>query len=70
MRRFHHQWLPDTLWVEETFPALTAQELVERGHKLARRSWIGQVEAIAIDPQTGERLGAADPRRQGAAVGY
>jgi len=68
--RFHHQWLPDTLWVEETFPALTAQELVERGHKLARRSWIGQVEAIAIDPQTGERLGAADPRRQGAAVGY
>jgi gamma-glutamyltranspeptidase/glutathione hydrolase len=68
--RFHHQWLPDTLWIEETFPARTAQELAARGHKVEPRNWIGQVEAIGIDPQTGERLGAADPRRQGAAVGY
>lgn len=68
--RFHHQWLPDTLWVEETFPARTAEELVARGYQIRRRAWIGQVEAIAIDPQTGERLGAADPRRQGAAAGY
>ncbi|HEX2711150.1 MAG TPA: gamma-glutamyltransferase, partial [Candidatus Acidoferrales bacterium] len=68
--RFHHQWLPDTLWVEETFPVHAAEELVARGYQVRRRAWIGQVEAIAIDPQTGERLGAADPRRQGAAVGY
>ncbi len=68
--RFHHQWLPDTLWIEETFPALEAQELAARGHNVQRRSWIGQVEAIGIDPQTSERLGAADPRRQGAAIGY
>ncbi len=68
--RFHHQWLPDTLWVEETFPAAAAQELAARGHKVQPRSWIGQVEAIGIDAQTGERLGAADPRRQGAAAGY
>ncbi len=68
--RFHHQWLPDILWIEETFPALEAQELAARGHNVQRRSWIGQVEAIGIDPQTGERLGAADPRRQGAAIGY
>lgn len=68
--RFHHQWLPDTLWIEETFPARTAGELVARGYQVTRRTWIGQVEAIAIDPQTGERLGTADPRRQGAAVGY
>ena len=68
--RFHHQWLPDILWIEETFPVLEAQELAARGHNVQRRSWIGQVEAIGIDPQTGERLGAADPRRQGAAIGY
>jgi gamma-glutamyltranspeptidase/glutathione hydrolase len=68
--RFHHQWLPDTLWIEEVFPASTAEQLVERGYKVKPRSWIGQVEAIGIDPQTGERLGAADPRRQGAATGY
>lgn len=68
--RFHHQWLPDTLWVEEIFPPETARQLVERGHKVAPRSWIGEVNAIGIDRQTGERLGAADPRRQGAALGY
>ncbi|PYU17159.1 MAG: gamma-glutamyltransferase [Acidobacteria bacterium] len=68
--RFHHQWMPDTLWIENTFPEETARELAARGHHLQRRSWIGQVQAIGIDPQTGERLGAADARRQGAAVGY
>ena len=68
--RFHHQWLPDILWIEETFPAAAAQELAARGHTVQRRSWIGQVNAIGIDPQAGERLGAADPRRRGAAIGY
>jgi gamma-glutamyltranspeptidase / glutathione hydrolase len=68
--RFHHQWLPDTLWVEETFPAAVARELTGRGYQVQPRSWIGQVEAIGIDPQTGERLGVADPRRQGAAIGF
>jgi len=68
--RFHHQWLPDILWVEETFPAAAAQELAARGHTVQRRSWIGQVNAIGIDPQAGARLGAADPRRRGAAIGY
>ena len=68
--RFHHQWLPDTLWVEETFPDRTVQQLIERGHRVERRSWIGHVEAIGIDPHTGERLGAADPRPAGTALGY
>ncbi len=68
--RFHHQWLPDILWVEETFPAAATQELAARGHTIQPRSWIGQVNAIGIDPHTGERLGAADPRRRGAAIGY
>ncbi len=68
--RFHHQWLPDILWVEETFPAATLTKLAALGHTVQRRSWIGQVNAIGIDPQTGERLGAADPRRRGAAMGY
>ncbi len=68
--RFHHQWMPDALWIENTFPAAVAQELAQRGHSVHRRAWIGQVEAIGIDPKTGDRLGAADPRRQGSAIGY
>jgi gamma-glutamyltranspeptidase / glutathione hydrolase len=69
--RFHHQWMPDELTIEQTIPESLAQQLVQLGYKLDRkRSWIGQVEAIGIDPRTHERLGAADPRRRGAAVGY
>lgn len=68
--RFHHQWLPDTLAAEQTFPASVAQALEARGHKIVRRAHIGLVNAIGIDPRTGERLGAADPRDQGAAKGY
>ncbi|MCL4523313.1 MAG: gamma-glutamyltransferase family protein, partial [Acidobacteria bacterium] len=68
--RFHHQWMPDTLYLEEIFPKDVARELQQRGHKVVQRSWIGQVEAIGIDPKTGERLGASDARRLGAAVGY
>jgi gamma-glutamyltranspeptidase/glutathione hydrolase len=68
--RFHHQWLPDSIWLEKEFsPALEAA-LNARGHMTRRRGHLGLVNAIGIDPQTGERLGAADPRDQGSAVGY
>jgi gamma-glutamyltranspeptidase/glutathione hydrolase len=68
--RFHHQWLPDQILMESEFPAGLENALNARGHKTKRRGHIGLVNAIGIDPQSGERLGAADPRDQGAAVGY
>jgi len=69
--RFHHQWMPDAAVLEPDFPDAVAKDLEGRGYHLApQRHWLGQVEAIGIDPKTGERLGAPDPRRQGAAVGY
>jgi gamma-glutamyltranspeptidase len=40
------------------------------GHATKRRGHIGLVNAIGIDPHTWERLGAADPRDQGSAIGY
>jgi len=67
--RIHHQWMPDVLYVEETVPAEVVRALEARGHTVKVRTWIGQVEAIGIDPVTGDRLGAADPRRAGAAAG-
>ena len=67
--RFHHQWMPDILYVEETLPEATIRNLEARGHNVKVRSWIGEVEAIAIDPATGERLGAPDARREGVAIG-
>ena len=68
--RFHHQWLPDQILMENEFPVSLENDLNARGHKTKRRGHIGLVNAIGIDPQTGERLGAADPRDEGAAVGY
>jgi len=69
--RFHHQWMPDAVVLEPDFPDAVAKDLEGGGYPLApQRHWLGQVEAIGIDPKTGERLGAPDPRRQGAAIGY
>jgi gamma-glutamyltranspeptidase / glutathione hydrolase len=68
--RFHHQWLPDQIFMEESFPESTQKALEARGFAIKRRGHIGLVNAIGIDAKTGERLGAADPRDKGAAVGY
>ena len=68
--RFHHQWMPDRLVMEQQFPAALEQGLNAMGHVTRRRGHIGLVNAIGIDSQTGEKLGAADPRDQGSAVGY
>lgn len=69
--RFHHQWNPDVLVLERWgFSADTLQKLREAGYKLALRDNIGECEAIEIDPRTGWRFGAADPRGDGKAVGY
>ncbi len=69
--RFHHQWLPDTLFHERGgFSAETLAALASRGHLLAEQAPWGAVELIAIGP---DRLlvGVNDPRRPaGAAAGY
>ncbi len=68
--RFHHQWMPDRIFLEQQFPATMEQGLNAMGHATRRRGHIGLVNAIGIDSQTGERLGAADPRDEGSAMGY
>jgi len=68
--RFHHQWIPDRIVLEQQFPQSLELGLNAMGHATRRRGHIGLVNAIGIDSQTGERLGAADPRDEGSAVGY
>jgi gamma-glutamyltranspeptidase / glutathione hydrolase len=68
--RFHHQWMPDRIVMEQQFPDAMERALNAMGHATRRRGHIGLVNAIGIDSQTGERLGAADPRDEGSAVGY
>jgi gamma-glutamyltranspeptidase / glutathione hydrolase len=71
--RFHHQWLPDEIVVEDRLSPDTMNVLRSKGHKLRiDYSWgdWGDGECIMIDPKTGERLGASDGRNNGKAVGY
>jgi gamma-glutamyltranspeptidase/glutathione hydrolase len=69
--RFHHQWMPDTLLVEPTHPKDVVEKLRDWGHDVQPAPYpMGAVQLIARDPATGAWLGATDPRRDGAALGY
>ena len=68
--RFHHQWLPDQILVEDRLSPDTMNLLRSKGHKLNVEHFWGDGECIMIDPKAGERLGASDGRNNGKAVGY
>jgi gamma-glutamyltranspeptidase / glutathione hydrolase len=69
--RFHQQWMPDEVALEPSVSPDVVQALQSRGYIIAKnRPWLGKIEAIGIDPNTGERLGAPDPRQKGAASWY
>ena len=68
--RFHHQWLPDQIAVEDRLSPDTISVLHSKGHKLNAAHFWGDGECILIDPKSGERLGASDGRNNGKAVGY
>ena len=68
--RFHHQWLPDEIRIEDRISPDTMNVLRSKGHKLKVGHFWGDGECIMIDPKTGERLGASDARNNGKAVGY
>ena len=68
--RFHHQWLPDQIRLEDRISPDTIQMLKDKGHSIMTDHFWGDGECIAIDPKTGERLGASDGRNNGKAVGY
>ena len=70
--RFHHQYLPDTLYLEPGFPPATIDALRAMGYNLSisRGHW-SDGECIAVDPSTGELLGGQDHRQHmGKAAGY
>ena len=68
--RFHHQWLPDEITVEDRLSPDTMNLLRSKGHKVNVWHFWGDGECIMVDPKTGERLGASDGRNNGKAVGY
>jgi gamma-glutamyltranspeptidase/glutathione hydrolase len=67
--KFHHQWLPDQVDVEKSFPADTRQALQKMGYKIIERSSIGRTEVIKALPD-GSFEGVADGRGDDGAEGY
>jgi gamma-glutamyltranspeptidase/glutathione hydrolase len=48
--KFHHQWLPDRIDVEDDFPATLKTELEQMGYTINVRSKIGRTEVIKVLP--------------------
>lgn len=68
--RFHHQWMPDTLFVEAAFPESVRDALRALGHEVRAGFRVqGDAHTIWIYPD-GARLAVADRRRSGAAAAY
>jgi gamma-glutamyltranspeptidase/glutathione hydrolase len=70
--RFHQQWMPETVYFEgpDRFDPAALRRLEEMGYPIQVGGTWSDVEAIQIDPETGVRTPATDPRGDGAALAY
>lgn len=69
-KKFHHQWLPDEVYVEkDAIDSLSIEKLKAKGYKISPRGPIGRVDAI-LKTKWGYYQGGADPRGDDKVVGY
>ena len=47
--KFHHQWLPEVVKVENKFPETTIKALEKKNYKFEKVSQIGRTEVIVVD---------------------
>lgn len=67
--KFHHQWLPDQIDVERSFPADVISKLETMGYKVVPRGTIGRTEVIQVAARDSlEAVG--DIRGDDSAAGY
>jgi gamma-glutamyltranspeptidase/glutathione hydrolase len=67
--KFHHQWLPDEVFVEKTFDETTRKALTPMGYKITRHEAIGVTELILCRPD-GKLEAAADTRGDDSVAGW
>ena len=67
--KFHHQWLPDQIDIERTFPQATKAALEKMGYKIKERGAIGRTEVIKVLPD-GRFEAVADNRGDDGAEGW
>lgn len=69
--KFHHQWLPDVIYIEKGFSPAVADSLRNMGYTLQTRSAIGRTELIKMNPTQKKKIEAvADHRGDDDARGY
>ena len=66
--KFHHQWLPDHLFVEKDFDETVKKQLEAMGYKVITRGQIGRTEVIQIKGK--QIIAVGDKRGDDAAEGY
>ena len=66
--KFHHQWLPDEVMAEPSFPQTTQQILSAKGYNFTKQGAIGRTEVIKITKEGIEA--AADIRGNDSADGF
>ncbi|MEZ6059766.1 MAG: gamma-glutamyltransferase [Planctomycetaceae bacterium] len=66
--RFHHQWSPNELLLEEAIPDAVARDLQSRGHAVKRSSGLAAAQAAARDASG--LTGGSDPRKGGKPAGF
>jgi gamma-glutamyltranspeptidase/glutathione hydrolase len=62
--RFHHQWRPDSVLVEESLDPSLVESLKRLGHEVVTTSHSGVTQAVGLD-LSGVLLGVGDPRVPG-----
>lgn len=67
--KFHHQWLPDQVDVEEDFDDTPLQGLKQMGYKIVPHSPIGRTEVIKVNIK-GQLEAVGDKRGDDSAAGY
>jgi gamma-glutamyltranspeptidase/glutathione hydrolase len=67
--KFHHQWMPDVIFVEKDFPLTLRDQLQKMGYKISQRDAIGRTEVIQVFAD-GRIEAVGDKRGDDAAEGY
>ena len=67
--KFHHQWLPDSVDVERSFPKNILDSLQKKGYAINERGNIGRTEVIKVLPD-GKLEAVADNRGDDDARGW
>lgn len=66
--KFHHQWLPDEIFVEAGFPIEIREALQKMGYRITQRGGIGRTEVIKVSGGKIEAVG--DGRGDDSVEGY